>query len=230
MSLLRFLVMTATAVGGSMTFCYGLYWIVMPDLFGNPIAVTLPALTPLLVAPPLIYFTDRIREQLRQQNLELEAARNRAEEADRRKSEFLTVISHEVRTPLTSIKVGLGLLRRDLPEDAGDEVTNLVDVAYRNCLRLEDLINDTLDLQKIEAGAMPLARPIGRARPAGRRGDGEPDLWRGLQRDLLNRGPGARACGRRRSAAPDAGVLEPAVQRGQVFVAGCHGRADGATA
>ena len=112
----------------------------------------------MVVAPTIIFFTDRIRERLRLQNLELEAARRRAEEADRRKSEFLTVISHEVRTPLTSIKAGLGLLRRDLPAGVGDEVNELVNLAYRNCERLEALINDTLGVQQIEARAMPLSR------------------------------------------------------------------------
>ena len=67
------------------------------------------------------------------------------------------MISHEVRTPPTSIKAGLGLLRHDLPAGVGDEVNELVDVAYRNCERLETLINDTLEVQQIEAGAMPLA-------------------------------------------------------------------------
>ncbi|MDD9903204.1 MAG: HAMP domain-containing sensor histidine kinase [Rhodospirillaceae bacterium] len=154
----RLVALTALSVGGSALICFGLYGLIAPEFFNEPVAVALPLLTPLVIAPTIIFFTDRIRERLRLQNLELEAARRRAEEADRRKSEFLTVISHEVRTPLTSIKAGLGLLRRDLPAGVGDEVNELVDVAYRNCERLEALINDTLDVQQIEAGAMPLAR------------------------------------------------------------------------
>ena len=84
----------ALSVGGSELICFGLYGLIAPEFFNEPVAVALPLLTPLVIAPTIIFFTDRIRERLQLQNLELEAARRRAEEADRRKSEFLTVISH----------------------------------------------------------------------------------------------------------------------------------------
>lgn len=88
-------------------------------------------------------------------------AKELAEEAGRAKSEFLANMSHELRTPLTSIKGSLGLIREGvlgiLPEKCGD----VIDIAYRNSIRLENLINDVLDIQKIEAGMMDFEiRPL----------------------------------------------------------------------
>ncbi|SFN87843.1 PAS domain S-box-containing protein [Cohaesibacter marisflavi] len=73
---------------------------------------------------------------------------------DKLKSEFVSTVSHELRTPLTSIKGALGLLRSTstdaLPEHAG----KMLDIAYSNCDRLSLLINDILDMEKIEAGKL----------------------------------------------------------------------------
>ncbi|HEX4906799.1 MAG TPA: ATP-binding protein [Acidimicrobiales bacterium] len=71
---------------------------------------------------------------------------------DRMKSEFVSVVSHELRTPLTSIRGSLGLLQGgafgDLPRDASE----MLDIAVSNTDRLVRLINDILDLERIEAG------------------------------------------------------------------------------
>lgn len=70
------------------------------------------------------------------------------------KNQFVSSVSHELRTPLTSIKGSLGLLQGgvagDLPEKAG----HLVDVAARNSDVLMQLVNDILDIEKIESDAM----------------------------------------------------------------------------
>ncbi|MGC8724073.1 MAG: PAS domain S-box protein [Acidobacteriota bacterium] len=75
-------------------------------------------------------------------------------EVERLKREFVSTVSHELRTPLTSIRGSLGLLAGGaagpLPEKAGE----LVSIALKNSERLILLINDILDLEKIESGRM----------------------------------------------------------------------------
>lgn len=81
---------------------------------------------------------------------------------DRIKSEFISTVSHELRTPLTSIIAALGLLDSGRLSDQADRVRELVAVAHRNSLRLLQLINDLLDLQKLTAGKMNFdLRPFG---------------------------------------------------------------------
>ena len=77
-------------------------------------------------------------------------------EVERLKKEFVSSVSHELRTPLTSIRGSLGLLRSGvlgaLPPDAED----LVAVAERNVIRLIALINDILDLERLEDGRIEI--------------------------------------------------------------------------
>lgn len=68
---------------------------------------------------------------------------------ERSKNEFLSVISHELKTPLTSIHGALGLLMGN--EKLPDESKELLTIAYRNSNRLKKLINDILDIQKFES-------------------------------------------------------------------------------
>ncbi|MFN0304356.1 MAG: CHASE domain-containing protein [Burkholderiales bacterium] len=72
--------------------------------------------------------------------------------AERLKNEFVATVSHELRTPLTSIRGSLSLIAGNAAGDVSTKAKHLVDVAYRNCDRLIRLINDMLDIQKIEAG------------------------------------------------------------------------------
>ncbi len=77
------------------------------------------------------------------------------------KNEFISIVSHEVRTPLTSIHGALNLLKSGLGGELNDQGQQLLDVAYRNSQRLVRLVTDILDLQKIESGAMTFdMRPI----------------------------------------------------------------------
>ncbi len=76
---------------------------------------------------------------------------------ERLKDEFISTVSHELRTPLTSIRGALGLIH-DSPSSMDPKQQNmLVDIAYKNCERLIYLINDLLDVQKLEAGEMHFA-------------------------------------------------------------------------
>ena len=76
---------------------------------------------------------------------------------DRMKDEFISTVSHELRTPLTSIRGALGLLTSGILGEANEKATNLLRIALTNSDRLVRLINDILDLERIQSGREPLA-------------------------------------------------------------------------
>ena len=76
---------------------------------------------------------------------------------DRMKDEFISTVSHELRTPLTSIRGALGLLSSGILGEANEKATNLLRIALTNSDRLVRLINDILDLERIQSGREPLA-------------------------------------------------------------------------
>ncbi len=71
---------------------------------------------------------------------------------ERMKDEFVSTVSHELRTPLTSIHGAIDLIARGKAGRMTPEAEKLLDVAVRNSHRLKRLINDLLDVQKIEMG------------------------------------------------------------------------------
>lgn len=73
---------------------------------------------------------------------------------ERMKSEFISTVSHELRTPLTSIRGSLGLIAGGVAGELPTQVKTLVDIAHKNSERLILLVNDILDMEKIEAGKM----------------------------------------------------------------------------
>jgi PAS domain S-box-containing protein len=77
-------------------------------------------------------------------------------EAERLKQEFTSTLSHELRTPLTSIIGSLQLINSGMMGDLNKDQTELTEVAERNGVRLLDLINDILDIEKIESGKLTL--------------------------------------------------------------------------
>jgi PAS domain S-box-containing protein len=80
---------------------------------------------------------------------------------DRLKDEFISTVSHELRTPLTSIRGALGLLSSGILGQVNEKATNLLRIALNNSDRLVRLINDILDLERIQSGREPLAfRPV----------------------------------------------------------------------
>jgi PAS domain S-box-containing protein len=80
---------------------------------------------------------------------------------DRLKDEFISTVSHELRTPLTSIRGALGLLSSGILGQVNDKAANLLRIALTNSDRLVRLINDILDLERIQSGKEPLAfRPV----------------------------------------------------------------------
>jgi PAS domain S-box-containing protein len=105
------------------------------DLLGNTVGVT-------------VTFRDVTRER----------------EIDRMKTEFVSTVSHELRTPLSSIKGSLHLLLSDPGLQLDDTQRRLIDISVKNTDRLIRLINNILDVSKIEAGRMTLE--LGSFRPA----------------------------------------------------------------
>ena len=75
-------------------------------------------------------------------------------QAERMKTEFVSTVSHELRTPLTSIGGSLGLVMGGAAGPLDDKTRRLIGIAHSNCERLIRLINDILDIEKIESGKM----------------------------------------------------------------------------
>ena len=90
---------------------------------------------------------------LKETEAKLIEAKEKAEESDRLKSAFLANMSHEIRTPLNSI-VGFSDLLKDIEAFSPEEVKQFVDTINTNCTLLLALINDILDLSRIESGSM----------------------------------------------------------------------------
>lgn len=87
-------------------------------------------------------------------------------DAERAKNEFISTVSHELRTPLTSLRGALGLLMSRFANDLPDKGRNLLENASRNSERLSLLINDILDLEKLEADRMDFEMTPGNLRAA----------------------------------------------------------------
>jgi signal transduction histidine kinase len=87
---------------------------------------------------------------------EARASTARAEESDRVKSAFLASMSHELRTPLNAIINFSKFLRRGIPGPINEEQTNLITNIVDSGQHLLNLINDVLDMSKIESGALKL--------------------------------------------------------------------------
>src|SRR6202045_4688033 len=108
----------------------------------------------------------RARGRVRSLEAELETARqrqridelalNRRSALDDLKDEFVSTVSHELRTPLTSIRGALGLLSSGVIGDVDAKAQNLLRIAVTNTDRLIRLINDILDLERMQSGRAPL--------------------------------------------------------------------------
>jgi PAS domain S-box-containing protein len=77
---------------------------------------------------------------------------------DKMKSEFISVVSHELRTPLTSLRGALGLLAGGLLDQASHKRQRMLEIAVTNTERLIRLINDILDIERVDSGTATLVR------------------------------------------------------------------------
>jgi signal transduction histidine kinase/CheY-like chemotaxis protein len=95
-------------------------------------------------------------EELQAQNVELEQQQRAVEEASRLKSQFLSTMSHELRTPLNSVMALSRVLMLQARTKLTEEEVSYIEIIERNGKNLLRLINDILDLAKIEAGRMDI--------------------------------------------------------------------------
>ena len=106
----------------------------------------------------LIAHRDHLEELVGQRTAELEIAKERAEAADRLKSAFLATMSHELRTPLNSIIGFTGIILQGIVGSLNDEQKKQLNMVRGSAQHLLSLINDVLDISKIEAGQLQIVR------------------------------------------------------------------------
>ncbi len=75
---------------------------------------------------------------------------------DEMKSEFVSMVSHEFRTPLTSMSMGINMLLKEKAGSINDDQKELLEVAEEDCQHLSNLVDDLLDLSKMESGEIDL--------------------------------------------------------------------------
>lgn len=102
-------------------------------------------------------YRDHLEEIVAERTRELAQAKEAAESADRLKSAFLATMSHELRTPLNSIIGFSGILGQELAGPLNDEQKKQIGMVSDSAEHLLALINDVLDISKIEAGQLKIA-------------------------------------------------------------------------
>ncbi|MCB0326043.1 MAG: hybrid sensor histidine kinase/response regulator [Bdellovibrionales bacterium] len=101
-------------------------------------------------------------EQTKQHAIEAQKESIKAlQDINRHKSEFVSVVSHEIRTPLTVVKEYCSLLYEGSMGALSKEQKEALSACVKNCNRLTDLINDVLDLEKINSGRLEVIRKKG---------------------------------------------------------------------
>lgn len=85
---------------------------------------------------------------------ELKATNRKLQKLERLKSEFISIVSHELRTPLTAIKNAMDIVLSGKAGDMTENIEKFCSMGKRNAIRLSGIVNDLLDISKIEAGKM----------------------------------------------------------------------------
>ena len=85
---------------------------------------------------------------------EIKETNRKLEKLERLKSDFISIVSHELRTPLTAIKNAMDIILSGKAGEINETIEKFVTMGKRNTVRLSGIINDLLDISKIEAGKM----------------------------------------------------------------------------
>lgn len=101
---------------------------------------------------------ERLQKEIAAKNIELEAANRKLKELDRIKSDFVANVAHEFRTPLTIIKGNTDLVIKGGLGEVTPEQKDMLGGAVNVANRLARLVNDLLDISKIESGKMKLKK------------------------------------------------------------------------
>lgn len=103
---------------------------------------------------------ERLEAEIRKYAEKLKKANQELEKLSRLKSDFVSMVSHELRTPLAIIKEGVSLVLDEVPGKINEKQKRLLKVSKDNIDRLLRLINDLLDISKIEAGKIELRKVL----------------------------------------------------------------------
>lgn len=97
-----------------------------------------------------------LEQKVAERTREMQAANERLRILDELKSDFVSMASHELRSPLSSMKMGVATVAKEMVGPLNDEQRLMLEIAERNIDRLTKLTTDLLDLTKIEAGQLDL--------------------------------------------------------------------------
>ena len=100
-----------------------------------------------------------LEQRITERTQDLQSANERLQELDRLKSAFVSIVSHELRTPMTSIKGLIENMMDGLTGELTERQTFYLSRVKHNIERLTRMINDLLDLSRIEAGTWSCRRP-----------------------------------------------------------------------
>ncbi len=113
----------------------------------------------------LAHTFDRVAESIATRERQLQEDIVKLRELDRLKADFVSTVSHELRTPLTSMRGALGLILGGKVGELPGRGRELLQIAMTNTERLIRLINDILDIEKMDAGHVSIRRERLRLRP-----------------------------------------------------------------
>lgn len=100
---------------------------------------------------------DNLERKVEERTVELQEANDRLQNLDQLKSDFVSMASHELRSPMASMKMGVSTVLREMVGPLNDDQKLMLDIAERNIDRLTKLTSELLDLTKIEAGQLDIS-------------------------------------------------------------------------
>lgn len=151
------LIMTVAGIGGLAVLLAGGSFLLRSQVRTRTRELTAEIDTRKRAELELAKYRDHLEELVRERTAELAVAKEHAESTDRLKSAFLATMSHELRTPLNSIIGFTGILQQEMVGPLNAEQKKELGMVRNSSSHLLNLINDVLDISKIEAGQLTVA-------------------------------------------------------------------------